>query len=136
MKTRHAIALTLLAAAFVAGNASAQRTKVAPAPVFYDDAVEVTLPADNTFQIRIDGLKSLRAVWMSFTGYAGGKPPRDPQVIMLMEGVTAKWGAPDGGCTYEFKIADGAAPVINMKKASSICTLRDGEKANFRVLAM
>ena len=135
MKHSLVIAMTIVTAVLAAGNANAQRAKVAPAPVFYDDAYEVTLPGDNTFQIKLDGLKAARIVWLTFAGYPNGKPPRDPAVITLMEGTATKWGAPDGGCTYEFKIANGAAPAVNMAK-TSICTLRDGEKAMFRVLAM
>ncbi len=136
MKHHNVIAISALAVALAAGNACAQGTKVGPAQVFFDEAFEVTLPANNTFQIKLDGLKSVRAVWITFAGYPGGKPPRLPQVITLMEGVTARWGAPDEGCTYELKLADGGAPVINMKKAAAVCTLRDGEKAKFRILAM
>lgn len=135
MKHRNAIAISAITLALAAGSACAQRSKVAPAPVFYDDAVEVTLPADNTFQIRLDGLKAARIVWLTFAGYQNGKPPRDPAVLTLMDGTAARWGAPDGGCTYEFKFANGAVPAISMAK-TSICTLRDGEKAMFRVLAM
>jgi hypothetical protein len=135
MKLRNVLACAAVALALAAGNACAQRGKVAPAPVYYDDAVEVTLPGDNTFQIRLDGLKAVRAVWMVFAGYPNAKPPRDPQVIMLMEGTSARWGAPDGGCTYEFRIVNGAAPAVTMAK-TSLCTLRDGEKALFRVLAL
>lgn len=127
-------ALTLLLA-LAAGNACAQRSKVALAPVFYDDAYEVVLPGDNTFQIRLDGLKAARIAWLTFGGYAGGRAPRDPQVMVLMDGTSVKWGAPDGGCTYEFKIVNGAAPSLSMTK-TSMCTLRDGEKALFKVMAM
>ena len=133
MNRVNALRLAVMVAAFAAGNACAQ--KVAPAPVFYDGAYEVTLPADNIFQIKLDGLRAVRAAWLTFAGYANARAPRDPQVITLMEGVTVRWGAPDGGCTYEFKLETGASPTISMTK-SSICTLRDGEKANFRVLAM
>lgn len=135
MNSRTLLAGAALALALAAGPAGAQRGKVAPAPVFYDDAVEVTLPADNTFQIRLDGLKAVRAVWMVFAGYPNARAPRDPQVIMLMEGTAARWGAPDGGCTYEFRIVNGATPHIAMVK-SSMCTLRDGEKALFRIMAL
>ncbi len=135
MKPGKIIACSMFAATLLAGNTYAQRVKVAPAPVFYDGAVEVTLPADNTFEIKLDGLKAVRAVWMTFAGYPNGRPPRDPQVINLMEGTATRWGAPEGGCTYEFKIVNGAAPAVSMAK-TSICTLRDGEKALFRVLAM
>ena len=135
MKHGKIMACSMLAAALLAGNAYAQRVKVAPAPVFYDAALEVTLPADNTFEIKLDGLKAVRAVWMTFAGYPNGKPPRDPQVINLMEGTATRWGAPEGGCTYEFKLANGAVPSINMSKVG-FCTLREGEKALFRVMAM
>ena len=130
------IALSTLAAALIAGNAWAQRVKVAPAPVYFDDAYEVILPGDNGAQLELEGLKSVRAAWITFSAYAGGKPARDQQVITLMEGVAVKWGAPDGGCSYEFKIVNGAAPGISMNKSSTMCILRDGEKALFRVLAM
>ncbi len=135
MKPGKKIALSILATALFAGNVMAQRTKVAPAQVFFDDAYEVVLPGDNAAAIKLDGLKSVRAVWLTFNSYTGGKPARDPQVMVLMEGTATKWGAPDGGCTYEFKIANGAAPSISMTKVG-FCTLRDGEKVLFRVLAM
>jgi hypothetical protein len=135
MKTFTGIMALTLLLALATGNASAQRGKTAPAPVYYDDAYEVVLPGDNTFQIRLDGLKAARIAWLTFAGYAGGRPARDPQVMVLMEGTSVRWGAPDGGCTYEFKIVNGAAPALNMTK-TSICTLRDGEKALFKVMAM
>mgnify|MGYP003349585704 CR=1 FL=1 len=71
------IALSTLAAALIAGNAWAQRVKVAPAPVYFDDAYEVILPGDNGVQLKLEGLKSVRAVWMTFSAYADGKPARD-----------------------------------------------------------
>jgi hypothetical protein len=136
MKPTSVFAVSMLAATLVTGNVFAQRTRAAPVPVFMDDAYEVVLPADNTFQIKTDGLKSIRLAWITFAGYGGGKAPRDPQVMMLMEGTSEKWSAPEGGCTYEFKIDNAAGAAINMKKSSFVCTLRDGEKANFRIVAM
>jgi hypothetical protein len=132
-----AIRVMLLAvvALLLAGNAIAQRTKAAPVPVFYDDAFEIGMPGDTPGAFRLDGLKTVRAAWITFAGYTGGKPARDPQVITLMEGTSTKWGAPEGGCTYEFKIANGAAPSISMTKVG-FCTLREGDKALFRILAM
>jgi len=135
MKSVKAIALLTLAIMLLAGNAMAQRSKVAPAPVYFDDAYEIGLPGDNPGAIKLDGLKAVRAAWLTFAGYSGGKPARDPQVIVLMEGTATKWGAPEGGCTYEFKLANGAAPSISMNKVG-FCTLREGDKVLFRVLAM
>jgi hypothetical protein len=136
MKQKKWMLVATMVTAFAAGNAGAQRTTASPVPVFIDDAYEIVLPADNTFQIKTDGLKAVHVAWLTFAGYVGGKPPRETQVLMLMPGTAAKWSAPDGGCTYEFKIAGGATPVINMSKSSFACILRDGEKIQFRVVAM
>ena len=129
------VALIAVLALLLTGAAYAQRTKAAPLPVFYDDAFEIGMPGDTPGVFKLDGLKIVRAAWITFSGYTGGKPARDPQVITLMEGTATKWGAPDGGCTYEFKIANGAAPSISMTKVG-FCTLREGDKALFRILAM
>lgn len=134
MKTIHVILIAALSV-LLAGNAIAQRAKPAPAPVFYDDAYEIGMPGDTPGIIKLDGLKIVRAAWITFAGYTGAKPARDPQVITLMEGTATKWGAPDGGCTYEFKIANSPAPSISMSKVG-FCTLREGDKALFRILAM
>jgi hypothetical protein len=134
MKNFRLILLAALAL-LLAGNAIAQRAKAAPALVFYDDAYEIGMPGDTPGAIRLDGLKTVRAAWLTFAGYTGGKPARDPQVITLMEGTATKWGAPDGGCTYEFRIANSPAPSISMTKVG-FCTLREGDKALFRILAM
>ncbi len=135
MKFADLIALTMLTLVLAAGNACAQRGKVAPAPVYFDDAYEIGLPGDIPGAIKLEGLKAVRAAWITFAGYAGGKPARDPQVITLMEGTATKWGAPDGGCTYEFKLVNGAAPSISVSKVG-FCTLREADKVLFRVLAM
>ena len=134
MKNIRVFSIAVLAL-LLTGTAFAQRTRAAPALVFYDDAYEIGMPGDTPGAIRLDGLKTVRAAWLTFAGYTGGKPARDPQVITLMEGTATKWGAPDGGCTYEFKIANSPAPSISMTKVG-FCTLREGDKALFRILAM
>ena len=93
MKHGKIMACSMFAALLLAGNTYAQRVKVAPAPVFYDAALEVTLPADNTFEIKLDGLKAVRAVWMTFAGYPNGKPPRDPQVE-----TSQRYNTPSAAC--------------------------------------
>ena len=127
--------LIAVLAMLLTGTAFAQRTKAAPGVVFYDDAFEIGMPGDTPGVFKLDGLKIVRAAWITFSGYTGGKPARDPQVITLMEGTATKWGAPEGGCTYEFKIANSPAPSISMTKVG-FCNLREGDKALFRILAM
>ena len=133
--SRTFVLIAVTAAALFAGSASAQKSKVAPAQAFYDDGVQLALPnEDATSTLKLEGLKTVHAAWLTFAKFQDGSVASDPQVIALMEGVTAKWSGPKS-CTYDLKLVANP-PAINMTKSSKVCALRPGESATFRVLAM
>jgi hypothetical protein len=133
-RTNAFIFAVVIAAMLPGAPASAQSPNVLPAQNFYFDDSEWPLPDDNrTSALRLTGMRSVHAVWMSFTRYAGGKPMMDSPVITLLEGSTVKWNAP-GGCTYELQLVNANPPLINMSKRQ-ICMLDSGAKAIFRILA-
>ena len=136
MQTSKAIVvITLAAAALFAGSASAQKSKVAPAQAYYDDGYVWALPNDDaTSSLKLEGLKTVHAAWLTFAKFQDGSVASDPQAIALMEGVTVKWAGPKS-CTYDLKLVVNP-PAINMTKSSKMCALRPGESAVFRVLAM
>jgi hypothetical protein len=140
MKTSRAIAVaTMVAGALFAGSASAQKSKVAPAQIFYDGAYEVAaLPADGaTTTMNLAGLKSAHAAWLTFVKFTGGEAVavRDAQVITLMEGVTVKWAGGKESCVYELRLV-ASPPAIAMTKPSTPCALKPPGTPVFRVLAM
>lgn len=127
------------------GTASAQKPKAVPAKkpaavpaqnYFYFDNYEWPLPSEGTTTMTLTGMKSAHAVMMSLTRYADGKPMPESPVITLLEGSTAKWTAPQGGCNFEVQLVNSNPPVINMMKPPAICNLRSGAKAIFRILAI
>jgi hypothetical protein len=137
MKISSSIAVaTLLAAAF-AGSASAQKSKVAPAQVFYDGAYEVpALPGDGaTTTLSLDGLKTARAAWLTFAKFTGGAAAQDTQVITLMEGAMVKWSGGKESCVYELRLV-ASPPAVTITKSSGICAFKPPGNAVFRVLAM
>ncbi len=137
MKISGAIAVaTMVAAAFLAGSASAQKSKVALTQMFFDNSYEWSLPGDGkTTLLELTGLKTAHAAWLRFAKFQNGAVARDPQVITLMEGVTVKWGEPMS-CVYELRLV-ASPPAITMTKSSGACALsRPGDMALFGVLAM
>jgi len=136
MKISSAFAVaTLLAAASFAGTASAQKSIVAPAQMFFDNGYEWPLPADGkTTTLELKGLKTAHAAWLAFMKFPNGAAAREPQVITLMEGVTFKWSEPMS-CPYELRLV-ASPPAVTMTKPFGPCALRPAETAVFRVLAM
>jgi hypothetical protein len=113
--------------------AGAQAPNALPAQNFYFDDAEWPLPNERASALRLTGITSVHAVWMSFTRYAGGKPVMDSPVIALLPGSTVKW-SPPGGCEYELQLVNANPPLINMTKRQ-ICMLEAGSKVIFRILA-
>ncbi len=137
MRISSAVVIAALAAATLPGaTASAQKAKTLPVQNFYFDDYEWPLPGEGTTTMTLTGMKSVHAVWMTFTRYADGKPVTDSPVITLFEGSTIKWAAPQGGCNYELQLVNSNPPVINMNKPPAMCNLRLGAKAIFRILAI
>jgi len=136
MKISSAIAVaTMVVAVLPAGSAIAQKSKVAPAQMFFDNSYEWSLPADGaTTSLELRGLKTAHAAWLTFLKFGDGSASREPQVITLMEGALVKWAGPES-CIYELRVV-ASPPAITMTKPSGPCALRRGEKAVFRVLAM
>jgi hypothetical protein len=125
-----AIAITALP-----GGTGAQSPTAVPAQNFYYDNSAWPLPDENrATALRLSGMTSAHAVWMTFSRFDGGKPVTDSPVIALLEGSTHNWIAP-GGCTYELQLVNANPPQINMKKLSSICVLNAGAKVIFKILA-
>ena len=140
MKISSAIAVaTMVAAAVFAGSASAQKSKVAPAQMFFDDAYEVAaLPGDGaTTTLGLAGLKTAHAAWLTFVKFTGGAAlaTQDPQVITLMEGAMVKWAGGRESCVYELRLV-ASPPAITMTKSSGPCALKPPGNPVFRVLAM
>ena len=135
MNLKNAFVFAVMTAAMLLSTyARAQAPNVLPAQNFYFNDSEWPLPDnDRTSALRLTGMRSVHAVWMSFTRYAGGKPMMDGPVITLLEGSTAKWNSP-GGCAYELQLVNANPPLINMSKRQ-ICMLDSGTKAIFRILA-
>ena len=138
MKMSSAIAVaTMTAAVLLAGGASAQKSSVAPAQLYFNDAYEVTaLPGDGaTTTLKLEGLKTVRAVWLTFAKFTGGAPVQDTQVITLMEGAMAKWAGGKESCVYELRLV-ASPPAVTMTKTGGMCALKPPGNAVFRVLAM
>jgi hypothetical protein len=137
MKFSYAVAFAAMTAATLLGGAAgAQTPNAQPAQNFYYDDSAWPLPAEGaTTALRLSGMTSVHAVWMTFSRYDGSKPVTDSPVITLMEGSTLKWTAP-GGCSYEIELVNANPPQINMKKPYSICALNPGAKVIFKVLAL
>jgi hypothetical protein len=137
MKISNALIITALAAATLPGGvAGAQTSGGATAGNAYYENTPWPLPGDGgTSAFKLNGMTSVHAVWMSFTRYADGKPTMDSPVITLLPGSTTKWTAPEGGCNYELELVNANPPVINMKKPSSLCSLKPGAQVVFRILA-
>ena len=135
MRNSRAIALaTLVTAAAIAGSAHAQKTIAAQ--MFFDDPVEVVLPAEGaTTTIPLTGLKSARGAWLTFIKFAEGKQVQDAQVISLMEGVTVKWAGTRENCIYELRLVP-SPPAVTVTKSAGMCALKAPGNAVFRVLAM
>jgi hypothetical protein len=134
MKHANAFIFAVMTAAMLPGAAARAQSTALPAQNFYFDNSEWPLPeSERTSALRLTGMNSVHAVWMSFTKYAGGKPMMDSPVFMLLEGSTVKWNAP-GGCNYELQLVNANPPLINMTKRQ-ICTLDSGAKVIFRILA-
>ena len=135
MRISASIAIAAMAAAaLLAGTASAQKGKVAPAPVYSDEAAEIALPLDGkTTTLDLQGLKTARAAWVTFVNFQG-QPAADMAVITLMPGMSAKWSNP-GSCIYELRLV-ASPPAVTLTKPSGVCALRPAESAVFRVVAM
>ncbi len=101
---------------------------------YYDDAVWPLPPDGETTALRLSGMKSAHAVWMTFSKFVDGKTVTDAPVITLLEGSTLRWTAP-GGCSFELSLVNSNPPQINMRRPSSICSLLPGAKVIFKVLA-
>ena len=137
MKISNAVVIAATAAAMMlGGTASAQKPKAVPAQNFYFNDYEWTLPGERTTTMTLTGMKSVHAVVMSFTRYSDGNPVAESPVITLLEGSTAKWTAPQGGCNYELQLVNASQPVINMTKSPGMCNLRPGAKVIFRILTI
>ncbi|MDB5812487.1 MAG: hypothetical protein JWN94_4609 [Betaproteobacteria bacterium] len=132
MRIKNALCILAIAAsALLCGPAAAQSQNM------YYDSTPWPLPADGSTSVfKLNGMTTAHAIMMSFTRYADGKPVTDSPIITLMPGSTARWSAPEGGCTYELELVDANPPLINMKKPYSICSLRTGNSAIFRILAI
>jgi hypothetical protein len=138
MKISSAIAVaTMTIGALLAGGASAQKSKVTPAQMYFDDAYEVAaLPADgSSTSLELTGLKTAHAAWLTFVTFTGGSPARDSQVISLMEGVTVKWSGGKESCVYELRLVTSPA-AVTITRPSGMCALKPPGNAVFRILAM
>jgi len=135
MRISTSIAIAAMtAAALLAGNAGAQKGKVAPAPVYSDEAAEFALPLDGkTTTLDLQGLKTARAAWVTFVNFQG-QPAVDFPVITLMPGMSAKFST-SKSCVYEFRVV-ASPPAVTLTKPSGACSLRPADSAVFRVLAM
>lgn len=134
MRTSRAIAFAAIVAATAAGSALAQ--KVAPAPTYFDNAVEAAMPADGaTTTIPLTGLATARGAWLTFVRFSEGKPVQDAQVISLMEGVTVRWAGTNENCVHDLKLIP-SPPAVTIQKSAGMCALKAPGNAIFRVLAM
>ena len=136
MKISRAYVYAAMAAAtLLGGGAGAQSPAAMPAQNFYFDDSAWPLPDEHkATALRLTGMHSVHAVWMTFSRFDGGKPVTDSPVIALLEGSTHQWTAP-GGCTYELQLVNADPPLINMKKLSWVCALNPGAKVIFKILA-
>jgi carboxypeptidase C (cathepsin A) len=137
MKHSRAIVLAALAATtLICGAAGAQTPASLPAQNFYYDDSAWPLPAEGaTTALRLTGMTSAHAVWMTFSRFEGGKPVTDSPVIVLLEGSTVKWNPP-GGCSHQLQLVNSNPPQINMTRPSSMCALNPGTKVIFKILAL
>jgi len=138
-----AVAITTAVAVLCAGNAgaqkastqkpAAQKARVSPAPAIYEGSVAFGLPEEKT-SVALNGLKTARVAWLTFSKFQDGTTSKDQQVITLMEGAVVKWSGPQS-CSYEFTLVANP-PAIVMNKNPRICALRQGGTAEFRIVAM
>lgn len=136
MKLFKAISIaTMVAAAAASGTAGAQKSTVAPASEFFDNAYEAALPAEGTVTLPLTGLKTVRAAWVTFVKFTNGAPVQDAQVMTLMEGVMVKWAGTKESCVYEVRLV-ASPPAITMTKQAGMCALKAPGNAVLRVLAM
>ena len=136
MKIAKVISLaTMLAAAVAAGGASAQASKVATAPVFFDNAYEAALPAEGSVTLPLTGLKTARVAMVTFVKFANGAAVQDAQVMTVMEGVTVKWAGTKESCVYEVRLVPSPA-AVTMTKQAGMCALKPPGNAVLRVIAM
>jgi hypothetical protein len=126
---------TMIAAAAAAGGASAQASKVATAPVFFDNAFEAALPADGAVTLPLTGLKTARVAMVTFVKFANGAPVQDAQVMTVMEGVTVKFAGTKESCVYEMRLVSSPA-ALTMTKQGGMCALKPPGNAVLRVIAM
>jgi hypothetical protein len=138
MKFSSTIAVaTILIGALLAGDASAQKSNVTPAQMYFNDTYEVpALPTDGgTIALNLTGMKTVHAAWLTFVKFTGGSPAQDSQVIPLMEGVTVKWSGGKESCVYELRLVSSPA-AITITRPSGMCALKPPGNAVFRILAM
>ena len=138
MKFSSAIAAAIMTiGALVAGGASAQKSSVTPAQMYFNDAYEVAaLPADGaSTSVELTGLKTAHAAWVTFVKFTGGAAAQDSQVISLMEGVTVKWSGGKESCVYELRLVPSPA-AVKITRPSGMCALKPPGNAVFRILAM
>src|SRR5450432_3777693 len=107
--TNASVLAAAAAAMLLSVSADAQAPNALPAQNFYFDDAEWPLPNERTSALRLTGMTSVHAVWMTFSRYAGGKPVTDSPIITLLDGSTVKWSAP-GGCTYELQLVNSNPP--------------------------
>lgn len=137
MTMSNAIAVaTLAAGALLAGGASAQNAKATPAPMVFETAYEIALPGEGeTATLKLAGLKTAHAAWVTFLKFSGGAPPRESPVISLMEGMTAKWAGGKETCIFELRLV-ASPPAITINRTSGMCNLKPPGNAVFSILAM
>jgi hypothetical protein len=133
MKTARVISIAIMVAA--AGTASAQASKVATAPVFFDNAYEAALPAEGTVTLPLTGLKSARVAMVTFVKFVNGAAVQDAQVMTVMEGVMVRWAGTKESCVYEVRLVP-SPPAVTMTKQAGMCALKPPGDAVLRVLAM
>ena len=135
--SRSVAVVTLVASSLLASGASAQNAKAAPAQMVYEAAFEVSaLPGDGeTTTLKLAGLKTAHAAWITFVKFAGSAAARDSQVMALMEGVTVKWSGGKESCVYELRMV-ASPPAITLNKSSGMCALKPPGAVVFQILAM
>jgi hypothetical protein len=133
MKIARVISIAIMVAA--AGTASAQASKVATAPVFFDNAYEAALPAEGTVTLPLTGLKSARVAMVTFVKFVNGAAVQDAQVMTVMEGVMVRWAGTKESCVYEVRLVP-SPPAVTMTKQAGMCALKPPGDAVLRVLAM
>lgn len=135
MKIPRACAFVILVAAGTGpGTACAQR--VSAPQMFFNDALEVAMPADGvTANVPLSGLKTAHTAWVTFVKFTEGKPVDDAQVITIMEGVVVKWAGTRDNCVYELRLVPSPA-ALTFTKSAGMCALKPPGNAVFRVTAM